>query len=81
MMANVTAMSSLLGSKAAGAARPSTFTGKRTSRVQVQSHLQTLYAHASCVIKSSEDCEGLSARAAAGEQPVFMSRLGQFANV
>ena len=34
-MANAAAMTSLLGSKAAVAVRPTAFTGKRTSRVQV----------------------------------------------
>ena len=39
-MANAAAMTSLLGSKAAVAARPAAFSGRRTSRVQVRSPAQ-----------------------------------------
>ena len=47
-MANAAAMTSLLGSKAAVAVRPTAFTGKRTSRVQVHQALQNAPAHAQC---------------------------------
>ena len=39
-MANAAAMTSLLGSKAAVAARPAAFSGRRISRVQVRSSAQ-----------------------------------------
>ena len=45
-MANAAAMTSLLGSKAAVAVRPTAFTGKRTSRVQVLQALQNAATHA-----------------------------------
>ena len=45
-MANAAAMTSLLGSKAAVAIRPTAFTGKRTSRVQVHQALQNIATHA-----------------------------------
>lgn len=43
-MANAAAMTSLLGSKAAVAARPAAFSGRRTSRVQVRSLAQHMNA-------------------------------------
>ena len=42
-MANAAAMTSLLGSKAAVAARPAAFSGRRTSRVQVRSSAELIY--------------------------------------